>query len=151
MKLVPATELHLKKMMHWFSNEEQLKNWSGPNFRYPFDLQSFTEDVKFKSLASFSLCESNTELLAFGQYYERKGKCHLGRLVVNPAHRGSGIASTLMQQLCHQGLNELELKSCSLFVMKHNMSAIKAYEKYGFVFSDYPDELPLDNCLYMIK
>lgn len=37
------------------------------------------------------------------------------------------------------------------FVLKHNKSAIKAYEKFGFSESDYPAELAIGNCTYMIK
>lgn len=70
--------------MSWFSTEEELSIWSGPGFRYPFDLSSFKEDLKLDSLKSFSFVSHERKLLAFGQYYPRLGKCHLGRLVVNP-------------------------------------------------------------------
>lgn len=42
MKLIYPTENHLVTMMDWFSSEQELANWSGPNFRYPFNLYSFT-------------------------------------------------------------------------------------------------------------
>lgn len=151
MKLIKPTENHLTTMMGWFSNEQELSNWSGPNFRFPLNLYSFIEDLNMGSLNSFALTSNTSELLAFGQFYQRLNKCHLGRLVVNPQFRGKGIAAKLMSHLCERGRQELKLNEYSLFVLAHNESAIKSYQKFGFTFADYPDEIPLANCLYMVK
>lgn len=151
MQLIKPLNNHLLEMMSWFSSEHELIDWSGPNFRYPFNLPSFVEDLKLSTLSSYALVSNESEFLAFGQYYQRLGKCHLGRLIVNPKFRGKGIASKLMYNICELGLKELEVKECSLFVLVHNEKAIKAYEKFGFSFANYPDKMPLDNCLYMIK
>jgi ribosomal protein S18 acetylase RimI-like enzyme len=150
-KLVEPLDNHLVQMMGWFSNQQELADWSGPNFRYPFDFSSFVTDLKLSTLRSFSLVSNESEFLAFGQYYQRLGKCHLGRLIVNPKCRGKGIASALMHHICELGLKELKVKECSLFVLTHNENAIKAYKKFGFTFADYPQEIPLNNCLYMVK
>ncbi len=151
MKLIKPLDIHLIEMMSWFTNAQELENWSGPNFRYPYNLSSFIDDLKLSTLNSFVLVSKASKFLAFGQYYQRLGKCHLGRLIVNPEYRGKGLALELMRHLCELGLNDLELNECSLFVLTHNQSAIKAYEKFGFTFADYPEQMPLDNCLYMVK
>jgi len=151
MKLTNPTKNHLFEMMSWFSCEQELRDWSGPNFKYPFNLSSFVDDLKLNTLNSFSLVGKDSEFLAFGQYYLRLDKCHLGRLIVNPNIRGKGVVSELIGNICKLGLNELAVKECSLFVLEHNTSAIKAYKKLGFLTVTYPDKLPLDNCLYMVK
>jgi ribosomal protein S18 acetylase RimI-like enzyme len=151
MQLIPPFEDHLVEMMSWFSNEQELIDWAGPNFRYPFNLSSFAEDLKLNPLSSFALLSDESEFLAFGQFYQRLSKCHLGRLIVSPKCRGKGIASKLMTHLCELGLKELQVKDCSLFVATHNHSAIKSYKKFGFSFADYPDEIPFGDCLYMVK
>jgi len=151
MKLINPTKNHLNEMMNWFSCEQDLIDWSGPNFRYPFTLSSFVDDLKLNTLKSFSLVNNESEFLAFGQYYQRLGKCHLGRLIVNPNFRGQGVVSELINKICKLGRNELALTECSLFVLQHNDSAIKAYKKFGFSTSNYPDKIPLENCLYMVK
>jgi ribosomal protein S18 acetylase RimI-like enzyme len=137
--------------MCWFSSEEELHHWSGPNFRYPYDFSSFTEDLKLNVLNSFSLVSNDGEFLAFGQYYQRLGKCHLGRLIVSPHCRGKGVALELMRRICELGLKKLQVRQCSLFVLADNKAAIKAYEKFGFLFAEYPEEISFDNCLYMVK
>lgn len=151
MRLTQTSDENFIELMSWFSNEDELNLWSGPNFRYPFDLRSFKADLKLDTLKSFSLISNEGEFLAFGQYYLRLGMCHLGRLVVNPNLRGKGIASHLIKQLSILGRSDLRAKSCSLFVLGHNESAIQAYTKLGFSIADYPEEIPLKNCLYMVK
>ena len=151
MRLTQPSDANFIEIMSWFSTEEELSIWSGPGFRYPFDLSSFKNDLKLDSLKSFSLVSVEGNLLAFGQYYLRLDKCHLGRLIVNPNFRGQGIASHLIQKLGVLGKTELKTDSCSLFVLGHNKSAIQAYTKLGFSMVDYPDEIPLEDCLYMVK
>ncbi|WNC68644.1 GNAT family N-acetyltransferase [Thalassotalea nanhaiensis] len=151
MQLTQPLKSHLLEMMSWFSNEKELTDWSGPNFRYPFDELSFIEDLKLNTLSSFALMSEKADFLAFGQFYQRLGKCHLSRLIVNPDYRGKGIAAQLIRHLCEIGLKELEVKECSLFVLSHNVQAIKAYEKFGFSFDNYPEEISLENCVYMVK
>ena len=151
MRLTQPSDANFIELMSWFSTEEELSIWSGPGFRYPFDLSSFKSDLKLDSLNSFSLVSTEGSLLAFGQYYQRLERCHLGRLVVNPNLRGQGIASNLIHQLSVLGKSDLKTDYCSLFVLKHNKSAIQAYTKLGFSLADYPDEIPLENCLYMVQ
>ncbi|MFT7560054.1 MAG: hypothetical protein ACI93R_001969 [Flavobacteriales bacterium] len=78
MELIEPRESHLIAMMSWFSSENELKDWSGPNFRCPLEISSFVEDLKIDTLRSFVLESKESEFLAFGQYYKRWDKCHLG-------------------------------------------------------------------------
>ena len=137
--------------MSWFPDQFALESWSGPGFRYPFTEASFIEDLNPFDSNSFVLLSEQQELLAFGQFYLREGRCHLGRLAVNPNFRGKGIAAKLMQGLMEKGSHLLKVDEFSLFVLTHNESAIKAYQKLGFEFTDYPGQIDLDNCLYMYK
>jgi ribosomal protein S18 acetylase RimI-like enzyme len=151
MRLTQPSDENFIELMSWFSNEDELSIWSGPNFRYPFDLSTFKSDLSLDTLKSFSLTSNEGDLLAFGQYYLRLGNCHLGRLIVNPNFRGQGIASHLINQLSTLGRSDLRTDSCSLFVLGHNKSAIKVYTKLGFSMADYPEEIPLKNCFYMVQ
>lgn len=151
MRLTQPSDENFIQLMSWFSSADELSIWSGPNFRYPFDLISFKSDLNLNTVKSFSLTSSEGDLLAFGQYYLRLGKCHLARLVVNPSLRGQRIASHLISQLSVLGKSDLSTESCSLFVLGHNESAIQAYTKLGFSMTDYPEKIPLENCFYMVQ
>jgi ribosomal protein S18 acetylase RimI-like enzyme len=151
MKLIKVTDQDLLEVMKWFNSQSESNDWSGAIFKFPFTIESFKEDLQLDSLSSYCLVDSDFELVAFGQYYLRVGRCHLCRLVVNPSHRGKGIATKLMDKLIENGLKNLSVKETSLFVFQHNKSAIKAYEKFGFIKSNYPEKMPMENCDYMLK
>ena len=151
MYLSQPSDEKLTELMSWFSTEAALSIWSGPNFSFPFDFNSFKSDLNFESLPSFALLSAQAELLGFGQYYLRLGKCHLCRLVINPNFRGQGIAAHLIQQLSVRGKADLNTNASSLFVMQNNISAIKTYEKSGFTGACYPEKITLKDCLYMIS
>ncbi|MDN3377328.1 MULTISPECIES: GNAT family N-acetyltransferase [unclassified Pseudoalteromonas] len=100
MQLIPPQESHLVQMLNWFESEKALREWAGPDFRFPFDLASFTDDLQLNTLNSLVLISTEGEFLGFGQFYLRVRRCHLARLVVNPRLRGKGYASILIEQLC---------------------------------------------------
>jgi len=150
-ELISTAPKHLTELMSWFDNEQQLKQWSGPNFDYPFTEVSFKKDIRLNELPSFTLLDDDNEMVAFGQYYSRLNRCHFGRLIVKPSWRGKGVIAQLIQALIEAGTEDLGINSYSLFVLADNKSAIAAYQKFGFSLSTYPEEMFLDNCLYMIK
>ncbi len=100
-------------------------------------------------LPSFSLVGDDRELLGFGQYYLRAGRCHLARLVISPRHRGRGLGAFLVRALCRRGCRKLGARYCSLFVLLDNIRAVKLYRRLGFALATYPGELP-QGCVYMV-
>ncbi|MFT2090582.1 GNAT family N-acetyltransferase [Paraglaciecola sp. 2405UD69-4] len=151
MRLTPPLQSHLLTMMDWFADAQQVSDWAGPGVRFPYDLASFTADLQLETLSSYVLLSDDNDLLGFGQYYKRLNRCHLGRLVISPDKRGTGMAAVLIKALCSKGLGEIGTTELSLFVLAHNTSGIKAYQKFGFALASYPEQMPLENCLYMVK
>ncbi|WP_237067987.1 GNAT family N-acetyltransferase [Microbulbifer guangxiensis] len=146
----PAPE-HLPVLMSWITAKEQCEQWGGPVFRFPFSDESFREDCRWGELAAGALVADDGELLAFGQYYRRRDRCHLGRLIVSPVHRGRGIGAVLVRELARQGCAELDTAECSLFVLKNNGPARTLYHRLGFELDDYPEPFDwLDQCDYLV-
>ncbi|WP_346838449.1 GNAT family N-acetyltransferase [Microbulbifer sp. SAOS-129_SWC] len=133
------TEAQLPELMSWIGSRVQGQQWGGPTFRYPFDAETFAEDTRWRELPSFALQGAGGQLLAFGQYYERLQRCHLGRLIVAPEQRGRGWGSALITQLVARGCAELGVSECSLFVLKDNAPARALYRRLGFEYADYPE------------
>jgi len=150
-KLTEPTQKKIIEMMSWFNSEEELRIWAGPSFRYPYDLVTFIEDLSLDTIKSFFMVSKESELLAFGQYYDRLNRCHLGRLVVAPKHRGKNIVAELMTGLIGHGTKILKLSESSLFVMTYNEVALNVYLTFGFKIVEYPEKMPLDKCYYMVK
>ncbi|WP_160151752.1 N-acetyltransferase [Microbulbifer sp. ALW1] len=150
LQLAACTQEHIPVLMKWIQSETQCREWGGPFFRYPFDTQSFAEDCSWQKLPSFVLQGVAGKLLAFGQFYRRLERCHLGRLIVAPEARGCGIGKSLIRLLAKQGCNALATDQCSLFVLKNNRPAQALYEKIGFQRRDYPEPFEgLELCHFM--
>ncbi len=149
--LAAPNTAHLTELMTWFRSESNLRDWGGPNVRYPLDLTRFEQDLNLDSLDSFVLLSDRGDAVAFGQCYRRLGHCHLARLAVAPAERGKGIIALLVEQLTQFGRAKFRTDSSSLFVLKHNFAAIKAYQRLGYEYRVYPEKIPFDDCLYRVK
>jgi ribosomal protein S18 acetylase RimI-like enzyme len=141
----------LRDLMSWFPDRTSCQTWGGLQFRFPFTEETFREDAKVQTLATWSLINSDGTFCAFGQYYPRLGRCHLGRLAVAPALRGRGIGRTLVQEIARRGLNDLGVDYCSLFVLPGNERAARLYSRLGFSAQPYPEPEPaFDACIYMV-
>lgn len=149
--LVPASEAHLAELATWFPDAPSCAVWAGPDFRYPFTPETFREDVRIADLPTFALVGEGGELLGFGQYYLRVGRCHLARIAVSPHHRGRRHGETLLRELCRLGSAALGVNECSLFVLEDNAPALRLYRRLGFEDATYPETMPpIAGCLYMV-
>jgi len=148
--LEPMSEQQLLLMTNWFNSEAELRQWAGPNFRFPYSPSSFIQDLDTQKLPSFGLFDQHKNLVGFGQYYHRLDRCHLARLVVNPSYRGKGYSQPLITQLMEIARIDMGFSDVSLFVLAGNQPAIKCYQKLGFKLCEYPGENPLPDCLFMI-
>jgi ribosomal protein S18 acetylase RimI-like enzyme len=152
-RLVRTTREHLRQMMAWFPDAGSCAVWGGPEFRYPFSEETFVADSRCATLPTWSLVGDGGALLGFGQYYDRVGRCHLGRLVISPDWRGEGLGTRLIDGLIELGAPALRASECSLFVSRSNRAAARLYARLGFTVADYPDgsiPLPGSDSDYMV-
>ena len=120
---------------------------------FPMSDLDFLEILTAKHFTSFALMDEAQRFVAFGQYYPRLGYHHLGRLAVNPQHRGQGWSKVLINNILKQAFSEQSAKGASLFVFKDNLVALECYQSLGFKETHYP-ETPfpgnMQNCTYMV-
>lgn len=151
MKLFPALPEHLRTLQAWFPDARSLRQWGGPQFRYPFTDVTFKEDMRWQSIPAYSLLDDENGLIGFGQYYGKHGRCHLARLVIDPARRGAGMGRYFIRSLMQTGMAELDADECSLYVMESNRRAIRCYTSLGFVRAPCPDSDPVyENIGFMV-
>lgn len=152
MLLSAANDDDFDVLMGWFEDELAVRQWGGPNFRYPFTSRSFREDMGVGTLDSFVYRSVDGELLAFGQVYEMLGRGHLARLVVSPRHRGRGVGSDLVNDLCAKASEFFKCSGHSLYVMRKNATAVRCYERAGFVESPYPRQDGMgEEIMFMVR
>jgi ribosomal protein S18 acetylase RimI-like enzyme len=145
-----ATDADLQQVLGWFATARDLLYWGGPELTFPPELNRFKLQSKYHKSHSHVL-RLDHEVVAFGQYYNRLDRCHLGRLVVSPRHRGQRLGEQLIEQLLRHGQSQLNLAEASLFVLNDNRPAMRLYRRMGFVERPYPKPIPLPNCIYMIR
>ena len=149
-ELLESSDEHITQLQTWFKNQHEIYTWGA--IRAPMSCSEFIHHLRRAHLHSYSLTSQQQHLLAFGQYYLRLNRHHLGRLVVNPAHRGEGLAKQLICQLIDKAYQQQDAQGVSLFVFRDNITAYQCYQSLGFVEYDYPGGIPGDmqNCAYMI-
>lgn len=150
--LTAARSMDIDAMMAWFPDQESVANWGGPNFRHPFDQESFHQDCRWHDMASYVLKDSEESFLGFGQLYERAGRIHLARISVSPDYRGIGIGRIMLHKLMNEGVRIFQMPEFSLFVLRNNPVAYRLYSSAGFTPSEFPKDAPLkDICYYMTR
>lgn len=152
-QLEAATDIAILSVKAWFSNQQQLFSWGGPNMSYPMSDRAFLTILREPQLNSFCLFNADGQLLAFGQFYLRLERHHLGRLAVNPLFRNKGLAKILIASLLEKAQQKLGMRAASLFVFKDNDAALRCYLAMGFNEQSYPEGIPnnMPNCMYMVR
>lgn len=151
MNIIKADSEHAREIMGWFPDKQSVILWGSPYTRYPLTEETFFEDIYWSRINSVVALTDNGQLLGFGQFYLKLGRCHLARLVINPEFRGQGLGATFIAALMSYGAERLDTHEFSLYVMTVNKPAIAVYKKLGFNLADYPHGDPkLENCVFMI-
>lgn len=152
MRVRTTADEDIATLMLWFTDAAAVRSWAGPNFRFPFDRAGFVEDLRLGKVPSWTATSDATEILGFGQCYERWGRMNLARLVIDPGKRGSGAGRLFVCELMRLASARLRLEEFSLFVYRDNAAAQGLYRSLGFVVSACPHPEPhLDGCDYMVR
>lgn len=147
-----AVDADFNVLMDWFATKTKVRRWGGPEFEFPFTAATFRRDCHWPAMASYSLRDSEGDLLGFGQLYDRDGYINLARVGVRPGSRGQRVGRDLMSRLMRAGLESLALPAYSLYVYRDNDAALGCYRSLGFGISPYPPgEKLADVCYYMTR
>jgi ribosomal protein S18 acetylase RimI-like enzyme len=150
MNIEPATKDDAREIMTWFPDKESVMRWGSPYTRYPLREETFFVDVEWDSIPAFVARNDDGDLLAFGQFYNKLGRCHLARLAVAPEYRGRGLGEEFVAALMARGARELGADEFSLYVMTANKPAYNCYRALGFHVAPPPlGDAQLENCVFM--
>ncbi len=152
LRLRPALESDVDSLMRWFADAQACRLWAGPHFRCPFDRRSFFDDLRWSSLASYTMTDRAGTMRGFGQVYPKRQRVHLARLAVDPANRGNGLGQELIRLIITAAREVFPWRESSLFVYRHNAGAYRCYSKAGFVEAAYPLGDPvLPGCAFLVR
>ena len=151
LQIVSATQDDAREVMTWFTDAESVMLWGSPFTRFPLHEETFFIDTDWEHVESRVVRDDEGHPIAFGQFYPKLGRCHLARLVVNPAFRRRGIGLRFIEALMRHGGEALDTDEFSLYVITTNKPAWHCYKTLGFHMEPYPHNDPhLDNCVFMV-
>ena len=132
-----------RQLTDWINNEHLLTNWAGSLFKYPLtedSLHWYVEDSNDMSTSdafiykAIDTATGNTVgHISLGSVSDKNSAARISRVLVENSERGKGVCTGMITAILKIGFEDLKLHRISLGVYDFNTSAIRCYEKCGFV------------------
>ncbi|OBR65217.1 aminoglycoside adenylyltransferase [Paenibacillus oryzae] len=131
------------QLIEWSGDAEFLLQWAGPQFQYPLSkeqLSLYLDAANDKNTSNKFIYKAVDEALnetvghiSLGgiDRYNRSGR--IGKVLVGRPYQGKGYGKQMINEVLKIGFDDLNLHKISLGVFDFNLSAIRCYEKSGFV------------------
>jgi RimJ/RimL family protein N-acetyltransferase len=129
-----------EELVSWVANEHELLVWGGPYFDAPLTCAAIHNLIKehqgqHPPRECWACTLDGGEFVATFQlsFNYRSGQAGLGRILICPAYRGSGLAKELLFLAEQRAFHMPEINRLELRVFTFNQAAISAYERAKFV------------------
>jgi RimJ/RimL family protein N-acetyltransferase len=120
-------------LVSWVPDNSACARWAGPQLRFPFVVEELPALLMTDRIHSFSMVTSDNVLAGFGQFWPRGEKVvHLGRIIVAPHKRRTGLGLALCKLLIAEALHATNAERITLRVYRDNAAAFSIYTKLGF-------------------
>lgn len=119
-----------------FPADEQELFCVSPKFSYPLTPEQMLQVLEGRFNPTVILHEDGGQPLAYANLYdkdEEQHTCWLGNVIVSPEHRGSGVASFLLESMIGQARYEHNIHTLKLFCHNTNTRALLFYCRHGFI------------------
>jgi len=137
-ELQKFTESDFDKLISWIKSEEDLIQFAGTIFTYPLNREQLLKYVSDNRRYTFKvvLIESNESIGHCEIFLESDSSARFCRILIGEEkYRGRGLGKLIVKKMIEFSREQLHIKSINLNVFEWNISAIKCYEKMGFVKS----------------
>ena len=140
--LCPLTAADFKTLIPWITSRKQEIMWAGRTFLFPLDpdqLQGYLDTCKGPDpqRMAFKAVDRNTGEMLGGINFHRldwdNRSGRLGLVIVSPLYRSRGIGAHMVKLALARGFETHGLHRIELGVFDFNFSAIRCYERAGFV------------------
>ncbi len=135
-RLEPFTNEDFEKLISWIDNKELLIQFAGSVFEYPLTAEQLTIYISDNKRFAFKVIDVNmNETIGHAEIYltepDTSRLCRI--LIGNKEYRGKGRGQQTVQQLTDYSFEKFKVEVVELNVYDWNISAIKCYEKAGFI------------------
>lgn len=139
LKIEKFKKQDISSLLNWLegTNDRFLCQFAGPKYNFPLTKQQLIETIESEEYLPFKFIESeNSEIVGHFQFMRinlQKHSAALGRILMNPAYRGKGFGTKMLNEIIDYSKNILNLKKLNLKVYDFNEPAIRCYNKIGFI------------------
>jgi RimJ/RimL family protein N-acetyltransferase len=132
------------RLIQWIDSEESLIQFTGPIFKYPLTIKQLEGYIADKNRFAFKVTEINSgEIIGHSEVYDLgNNTSKLCRILLgNKNLRGKGFGQEIVKKLVEFTFEKLGSSQIELNVYDWNISAIKCYEKVGFLTNPEKKEI----------
>jgi len=125
-----VSERHMPVLLDWANagGPDFLKQFAGPKWRYPLTEAQVTAEAG----SIFSILADGAFAGIVQALYRRESRAHIGRFLLDPGLRGTGIGERALRRFCAMLFEDEAIDAVSLNVYRFNVPAIRCYAKCGF-------------------
>ncbi|HVF80655.1 MAG TPA: GNAT family protein, partial [Flavisolibacter sp.] len=124
------------QLISWIDSEELLMQFAGPEFRFPLTKEQLDKSVNDSNRYAFKVVDAEQETIGHAEIYLTENSACLCRIIIGEKElRGKGVGQLIVRLLLNFAFTELNQDKAELNVFDWNTTAIKCYEKAGFVVS----------------
>ncbi|HEV7330524.1 MAG TPA: GNAT family protein [Flavisolibacter sp.] len=143
-KLEYFTKDDFDLLIKWINNERVLQNWTGSLFSFPLTHDKLewyiqgANDRKTSDVFIYKVVDTESRKtvghISLGSISQKNRSARISRVLVgDTCQRGKGYCSGMIQEVLRIGFEELDLHRIALGVYATNYSAIRCYQRCGFV------------------
>jgi RimJ/RimL family protein N-acetyltransferase len=142
------SETDFDRLISWINSEEELIQFAGQIFSFPLTKEQLSNYISEPNRFVFKviLTETNEVIGHCEIFKESDSSARLCRILIGQEkYRGKGLGKMIVKKLIDFCNEQLNIYSINLNVFDWNISAIKCYEKMGFVKSQLNENPVLVN------
>jgi len=147
--LEPCSDADLDELLRWVDSRELLALWAGPSFRWPLSrgqLRRYLHDARqpLSRRRVFRAVDASSHAwvghLDLSDIDTLRGTAWIGRVLIgDPALRGRGAGTRMLEKVLELAFDELGLSHVELHVSEINEPARRCYSRLGFVYCGVAD------------
>lgn len=130
--LTPATLADAGAAADWVRTAEDVLVFAGPRMAYPLTASALV-DAGPEGWTCFALRDAGSPVAIGSVRRVDAGTARIGRVLVNPEHRGEGHGRRVMELLIAEAFQWPGVRAISLGVWASNTGARALYRSLGFV------------------
>ena len=127
------------RLFAWFGTEREVLQWAGAALSWPLRRSEFVELIKQHrgpepTREVWAVMRSDEMIGHFQLGLNRRLRtAGIGRIALAPSARGHRLSAALMELIVARAFSHPWVHRADLFVYAHNLAAIRAYQRAGFV------------------